>query len=140
MNYCVFFFTPQPPFQIRRNLCGDHVSAAVVRFHEELPRRSLGKEEVQSACERVVESQRRVVLYRTKLVPAAEQNVEVARTNYNTSGITYLEVAFVQRQLIDARERLLQAEVELQRRTAIVQRAAGGSLPDVTNTTDAANS
>ena len=95
---------------------------------------------MQSACERVVESQRRVVLYRTKLVPAAEQNVEVARTNYNTSGMTSLEVAFVQRQLIDARERLLQAKVELQRRTAIVLRAAGGSLPDVTNTADAADS
>lgn len=86
--------------------------------------------DVQSAFEQVRESQRTVALYSQKLVPIAEQNVAVAQSNYDTSKITFLELAISQRQLIEARERQLQTQVELQRRTATLRRAAGGSLPD----------
>ncbi len=86
--------------------------------------------EAQSAYEQVLESQRTVALYSTKLVPAAQQNVDVARSNYDTGVITFLALATAQRQLIDARERLLQAEVELQRRKATLLRSAGGSFPE----------
>lgn len=86
--------------------------------------------EVQSTFEQVRESQRTVALYNNKLVPIAEQNVGVARSNYDTSKITFLELAISQRQLIEARERQIQAQVELHRRLATLRRAAGGSLPD----------
>lgn len=87
--------------------------------------------DVQSAYEQVRESQRTVALYADKLLPAAEQNVGVARSNYDTSKITFLELAISQRQLIEARDREIQAQVELQRRLATLRRAAGGALPDV---------
>lgn len=86
--------------------------------------------DVQSSFEQVRESQRTVALYSQKLVPIAEQNVAVAQSNYDTSKITFLELAISQRQLIEARDRQLQTQVELQRRTATLRRAAGGSLPD----------
>jgi len=38
--------------------------------------------EAQSAYEQVLESQRTVALYSKKLVPAAQQNVDVARSSY----------------------------------------------------------
>ena len=92
--------------------------------------------EVQSAYEQVLESQRTVALFSTKLVPTAQQNVDVARSNYDTGVTTFLALATAQRQLIDARERLLQAEVELQRRTATLLRAAGGSFPESADSTN----
>jgi outer membrane protein TolC len=59
---------------------------------------------------------------------AAEQNLDAARANYDASKVNFLDLATAQRQLIDARERQLQAEVELQRRIAMLRRVAGGSL------------
>src|SRR3990172_7805486 len=87
--------------------------------------------EVPSAYEQVRESQRTVALYSQKLIPAAEQNVAVARSNYDVSKINFLDLAIAQRQLIGARDRQVQAQVELQRRTASLRRSAGGSLPEV---------
>jgi outer membrane protein TolC len=87
--------------------------------------------EVQSTYEQVRESQRTVALYSQKLIPAAEQNVAVAHANYDVSKINFLDLAIAQRQLIEARDRQLQAQVELQRRTASLRRSAGGSLPEV---------
>ncbi len=86
--------------------------------------------EVQAAYEQVRESERTSKLYSQKLLPAAEQNVEVARSNYDNSKINFLDLATAQRQLIDARERRLQSQVELQRRLATLRRVTGGSLPE----------
>lgn len=86
--------------------------------------------DVQSSFEQVRESQRTVALYNEKLVPIGEENVGVARSNYDASKITFLELAISQRQLIESRERQIQAQVELHRRLATLRRAAGGSLPE----------
>ena len=87
--------------------------------------------DVQVAYQRVVESQRTVIVYSQKLIPAAEQNVNVARTSYDTSTISFLELALAQRQLVDARERLIEVEAELQRRIATLRRVCGGTLPEL---------
>lgn len=86
--------------------------------------------ELQAALEQVRESQRTSALYSRKLIPLSEENVGVARSNYDTSKINFLDLAIAQRQLIEARDRQLQTQVELQRRLATLRRAAGGSLPD----------
>lgn len=117
------------------------LNAAVceARFHVSKARASHDQQvldvqaEVQTAYEQLLESQRTVKLYSTKLVPTAQQNVDVARANYDTGVTTFLALAVAQRQLIDARERLLQAEVELERRKATLLRAAGGSFPESTD-------
>lgn len=84
--------------------------------------------DAQSAFEQVRESQRTVALYSEKLLPATEQNVGVARANYDNSKITFLELAIAQRQLVEARERQLQAQAELQRRAATMRRVVGNSF------------
>ena len=85
--------------------------------------------EVQVAYEQVRESLRTSKLYSQKLIPAVEENVSLARSHYDTGKITFLDLAIAQRQLIEARDRQLQASVELQRRRATLRRTAGGALP-----------
>lgn len=86
--------------------------------------------EVQEAYEQIRESQQTVALYAQKLVPASEQNVVAAQSSYDTSKISFLDLAIAQRQLIEARDRQLQAQVELHRRTATLRRAVGGTIPE----------
>ena len=86
--------------------------------------------DVQLAYQHVIESQRTVDVYSKKLIPAAGENVKVAQSSYDTSAITFLDLALAQRQLIDAREKLIEAEVEAQRRFATLRRMSGGKLPD----------
>lgn len=86
--------------------------------------------EVQAAHEQVRESERTSKLYSQKLLPAAEQNVEVARSNYDNSKINFLDLATAQRQLIEAREKQLQTQVELRRRLATLRRVTGSSLSE----------
>jgi outer membrane protein TolC len=85
--------------------------------------------EVQTAYEQVRESNRILQLYSQTLIPAAEQNVAVARTNYDVAKIDFLDLATAQRQLVDARDRQVQAQIESQRRFATLKRVAGGTLP-----------
>ena len=82
--------------------------------------------EVQSAYERVIESRQVVQLYRTKIVPAAQQNVESARAGYVAAKVDFLRLVEAQRQLIELRQQSAEAEVEWLRRIAECERAAGG--------------
>lgn len=89
--------------------------------------------DVQMAYEQVRESQRTLTLYSDKLLPAAEQNVAAARANYDTAKINFLDLATAQRQLVDARERQILAQVELERRVATLRRVTGGILLEEAN-------
>ncbi len=82
--------------------------------------------DVNANLERVLESQKTVELLTSTLIPTAERNVSAARSNYDNSKSTFTELASSQRQLIEFRERLLQSQVELKRRTATLVRVVGG--------------
>ena len=84
--------------------------------------------EVQASYERVLESQKSIELYSKKLIPTAEKNVSVVRANYDNSKSTFVELAIAQRQRIDFNEKLIQAQVELQRRLTSLRRVVGGAL------------
>lgn len=85
--------------------------------------------EIQAAYEQLQESRRTAQLYTDKFLPFAEQNVAVARANYDVGKTTFLALAQAQRQLIDVREKYQQTLADYHRRTADLERAAGGSLP-----------
>jgi outer membrane protein TolC len=86
--------------------------------------------EVISAYEQVEESRKAVELYGRSLVPAAEQNVAAARSNYEVSKAPFLSLAQAQRQLVGAYARQLEAIVAYHRRLAELNRAVGdGWLP-----------
>jgi outer membrane protein, heavy metal efflux system len=84
--------------------------------------------EVQSAYEQVEESRLTAELYAEKYLPLSEQNLEVARSNYDVGKINFLTLAQAQRQLIAVREKHQQTLADYHRRMAELQRAVGGSL------------
>jgi outer membrane protein, heavy metal efflux system len=84
--------------------------------------------EVIAAAEQFDESRKAVELYRQRLIPAAEQNIAAARSNYEVGKLNFLELAQAQRQLITLRERQLEAIVTHHRRAAELERAVGGTM------------
>jgi outer membrane protein, heavy metal efflux system len=82
--------------------------------------------EVQAAYEQVQESRQVIELYTSKLLPAAEQNVAAARSNYEVNKSTFLDLAQAQRQLVATREQQQEALVTLHRRLAELRNAIGG--------------
>ena len=86
------------------------------------------RNDVQAAYERLIEAQRVLDLYDSTLLPAAEQNVSVARSAYVTARLGFLRLIEAQRQVIQFRERRLEAEVSVRMRLAELERLAGGPV------------
>ena len=82
--------------------------------------------EVQQAYERLEETRQSSELYRQKLIPSAQLNVEATRANYENAKATFLDLAMAQRQLIELREKEQEAAVAYHQRQAELQRAVGG--------------
>lgn len=120
-----------PLYRQRLNAAVCEAMHQVAKAHAEHEQLTLEVQaEVQEAYEQLRESQQTVVLYAEKLIPASEQNVAAARSSYDTSKINFLDLAIAQKQLIEARDRQLQAQVELHRRRATLRRSVGGALPE----------
>ena len=84
--------------------------------------------EVQSAYEQVEESRQTAELYERKYLPFSEQNLKVARSNYDVGQINFLFLAQAQRQLIEVREKHQQTLTDYHRRMAELERVVGGNL------------
>ena len=82
--------------------------------------------EVASAYEELDESRKTLLLYNEKLIPAAEQNVAAARSNYDVSKTTFLDLATAQRQLITLREEREMTLAVYHKRLAELTRVTGG--------------
>ena len=61
-------------------------------------------------------------------MPAAEQNVAAARSNYEVNKLSFIELAQARRQLVTIYERQLEAVVAYHRRLAELERAVGGRV------------
>lgn len=85
--------------------------------------------DVQAAYEAVQESKQAAELYSKKFLPFAEQNVDVARSNYDVGKTTFLSLAQAQRQLIEVRAKYQQTIADYHRRMAELERAVGGTMP-----------
>lgn len=83
--------------------------------------------EVAAAYQRLDASRQMLDLYDRRLIPAAEQNRNAARSNYDVSKSSYFELAAAQRQLITLREEREQTLAEYHTRLAELNRAVGGS-------------
>jgi outer membrane protein TolC len=83
--------------------------------------------EVASAYEELEESQQTLQLFSERLVPAAEQNVAAARSNYDVSKTTFLDLATAQRQLITLREEREMTLAVYHKRLAELTRVTGGT-------------
>ncbi|HTU24600.1 MAG TPA: TolC family protein, partial [Pirellulales bacterium] len=86
--------------------------------------------EVESAYAQVTESRQAIDLYRTSLLPVAEQSVETARENYDVGKTTFLNLLAAQQQLLVQREQYQQALAAYHGRRAELERSIGGDLPE----------
>jgi cobalt-zinc-cadmium efflux system outer membrane protein len=85
--------------------------------------------EIRSAYERLAESEKTLRLYTTRILPAAKQNVAVARSNYDVGKTTFSGLAQAERQLIDLRQKHQEALAEGHHRFAELEQAAGSVIP-----------
>ncbi len=85
--------------------------------------------EVQAAHAEVEESRLAAELFAKKYLPLAEQNVAVARDNYDVGKINFLFLAEAQRHAISLREKYQQTLTDYHRRIAALERTVGGPLP-----------
>lgn len=86
--------------------------------------------EVIAAAQQVEESRKTAAIYSERLLPAGEQNVAAARSNYEVNKLSFIELALTQRQLIAMRERHIEAIVAFHRRAAELNRVTGGTALD----------
>ena len=86
--------------------------------------------EVANASELVEESRRTVAIYGDKLIPATEQNVAAASSNYEVGKVSFLELATAQRQSIELRRKQEEALATYHARLAQLARVVGAPLPD----------
>ena len=110
----------------RRDAAVAEAQARVLRRRAELARLvdqiSL---QVQEAYEQVRESRQVIALYDDRLLPAARSNVKEAQIAYTTGKVPFVALSEAQRTLADRRERYLEAQAELYRRLATLERVTG---------------
>lgn len=88
--------------------------------------------EVQQAYAEVTQGQKTVLLYEQTILPAAEANVESARSAYITGKIPFISLIEAQRDLIKMRDRYYEVVASYNIRLAALERAVGGPLDQQT--------
>ena len=81
--------------------------------------------EVQSAYARVHGSQRKIEVFESKILPAAQDNLRAAQSGYEAGTVDFLRLIEAQRQILDLREKYQIAVADFHRRAAELSRAVG---------------
>jgi outer membrane protein TolC len=84
--------------------------------------------QVQEAYSQVLESERTVRLYETKILPDADLNVKTARADYITGLVSALSAIDAERTRLELYDRYHEAVADYFRRLAALERAVGGPL------------
>ncbi|MDX8410257.1 MAG: TolC family protein [Mariprofundaceae bacterium] len=82
--------------------------------------------EVQLAYERVEESRHVTVLYRKRLLPLAEENLNATRSDYQTGSGNFLNLISAEKNLMQTRLQLELALSDYYRHLAMLEHAVGG--------------
>ncbi len=85
--------------------------------------------EVKEALAKAQESHNVVNIYERRILPAATESVRSAGAGYQAGNIDFLRLLQSQRELIDVRQRQVEALSEYHSRLADLERATGGPLP-----------
>ena len=81
--------------------------------------------EVQSAYARVRGSRRKIEVFESKILPAAQDNLRAAQSGYEAGTVDFLRLIEAQRQVLDLREKYQMAVTDFHRRSAELERAVG---------------
>jgi len=121
------------PLQIgRRRAAVGEAEAKRLRARAELAReRAAVLFEVSSALDGLEESAHVVHLYATSFVPAAEENLDAARSGYESGRNDFLTLVSAEKTLMLARLSYEEAVSQYHQRRAELERALGGSLASV---------
>jgi outer membrane protein, heavy metal efflux system len=116
------------PIQVgRRDAAVAEARARVAQRRAELARRTDQVAfQVQEAMEQVRESVKVIELYEQKILPAARANLKEAQSAHTNAKVPFLNLVEAQRTLFGQRERHLEAQAELIRRRAALDRVTGG--------------
>lgn len=85
--------------------------------------------EVQRAYDRVAESRHVLALYRDRLLPLAEENLDAAKADYQSGHGDFLTLVTTEKNLHQTQLQAEQALADLHRRLAELQRAVGTETP-----------
>src|SRR5260370_3285951 len=89
---------------------------------------------VQEAYVRAKSAQDRAALFRTTILPQAQQTLDVSRVAYQSDRLDFQAVIDNQRTLLDAQLAYVRALSEFEQATADLERAVGADLPEGTTT------
>lgn len=88
--------------------------------------------EVQKNYDRLVESRHVLDLYRKRLLPAARDNLEAARSDYSSRAGDFLSLTSAERNLHQTELRSAQAAADVYAREAELERSVGHAVPSDT--------
>lgn len=87
--------------------------------------------DVQEAWFRAQISRDQVTLYETSLLPRAEQTFDASRAGYETAKVSFIDLLDSERALLSFRLGLVMSETDLAKAMAMLERAVGVDLNDI---------
>ncbi|QEE30482.1 TolC family protein [Terriglobus albidus] len=128
----ILSFSISVPLKSNRSGRGEVEAATArnnaARLHREYLEKSIPTE-VEAAFRRLEAAQASLKTLDTDVVPGSEKNLEVIREAYRLGQLRLLDVINEQRQVVDNRVAYIDAQAEVQRAWAELERAIGGNLP-----------
>jgi outer membrane protein, heavy metal efflux system len=98
------------------------------RLHSEYLERSIPTE-VEAAFQRLQAAQASLNLLNSEVVPTSTKNLDVIREAYKSGQLRLLDVINEQRQVVDNQLAYIDAQAEVERSWAELERVIGGNLP-----------
>jgi outer membrane protein, heavy metal efflux system len=84
--------------------------------------------QVQEAYEQVQRGEKTIRLYQATILPAAEANLQAARTAYATGKLPFLSLIEAQRSIVALKDRYFESVTSYRQRLATLERVVGGRL------------
>lgn len=97
----------------------------------EVNAKNMVSSDVQEAWFRAQISRDQVTLYETSILPRAEQTFEVSRAGYETTKVTFVDLLDSERALLNFRLGLIMSETDFAKARALLERAVGVDLDDI---------
>lgn len=117
------------PLQGRRHAARDEARARILSLDAEQETMvSHILSEVQRAYDQVRESTHVITLYRQRLLPLAEENLQAAQSDYESGSGNFLDLISVEKNLMQTRLQLEQARSDYHRHWATLALAVGGPI------------
>lgn len=117
-----------PVYREKRRAAITEAHARVAQRHAILTRLlDETKFQIWESYQQVLESQRTIQLYKETIIKAADANVQVALSNYQSGKAPFLTLVDAQRNSIELRQGLFEAQSRYRQRLAVLQRSVGQS-------------